>query len=395
MPLSRRRKIGYAAVAVPLALVLAEAGARLVLALRPPAPLVAARVAGGAVGTEWFDLLVPDVGDPAAGARLYLPDPDLFWTLRPGFRADLENVCYGTTDTPVTWRVTIDEHGRRRTGGIDRGGAGPRVVCVGDSVTFGFRVDDDEPFPARLAGALADRGRPGATVFNLGVPGYSSHQGRRLLESALPDLDPDIVLIAFGANDLEADVRSDAAKSARNATLAARAARLVSGLAIVRLVRGRPATERTTPEATPRSRRVAPEETVRNLRGMIRATRAAGATPVLLDLVFVGDLFGATIEQLGREEGCPTLDGRAVLRDALADLLSGRAHAEERAALDRFWSDRVREYRRVYYDAAYYDALFADPVWNGLLRYLLIEPVHPNRLGHRVLAEAIADRLVR
>ncbi len=391
MPMSRRRKLGYSLLAVPLALALAEGAARVALLLRPPAPLEAAAVAGGAVGTRWFELLVEDVGADA-GADLYLPDPDLLWTLRPDFDAELENVGYGTGGDPVTWRVTIDADGRRRTPGST--GDGPRIVCVGDSVTFGFRVGDEAPFAARLPAALAARGRAGATVVNLGVPGYSSFQGRRLLERTLEELRPDVVLIAFGANDLEADVRSDAEKAAANATLAGRAARLVSGLALTRLLRGRPSADRTAPDAAPTARRVAPEETLENLRAMVRAAREVGATPLLLDLVFVGDVYGEALRRLAGQEGCGTLDGRATLRAALDDLLAGRAWTAERTARDRFWAERVVEYRRVYYDAAFYDALFADPVWSGLLRYLLIEPVHPTALGHRVLAEAIADRLV-
>jgi len=77
----------------------------------------------------------------------------------------------------------------------------------------------------------------------------------------------------------------------------------------------------------------------------------------------------------------------------LPQLTPGGALAREAAERDRFWNERVAQYRYVYLEPAVYQSLFADPVWSGLLRYLMIEPVRPNRLGHRLIAEAIAARL--
>jgi len=392
--LPRPRKVLYTAIAVTLVLGLVEAAARVILRLRPPPTLEATRIEFGRVGTSWFDLLAPDVGEPSVGATLYLPDSTLFWRLRPEFEGDLTNVCYATHGAPITWRLSTDAAGRRITppSHDDPDGAGAAtVLCLGDSVTFGFRVSDDETWPARLGAALAARGWPNARCLNLAVPGYSSYQGRRVLDQALADTKPDIVLIAFGANDLEADARSDARKGAANARLPARLGRLVAGLGITRLLRGAPSAARTDPASAAASPRVSAVEYVENIRAMVRAARAARAEPILLDLVFLAETWRPSLEQVAREEKCRLLDGRVRLRDALDDLLAGRRFTDERAELDAFWTTELAQYRRVYYDASFYDALFADPIWSQLLRYLMIEPVHPNALGHQVLAEAIAE----
>src|SRR5581483_189566 len=59
-----------------------------------------------------------------------------------------------------------------------------RIVCLGDSITFGFNVDQDETFPRRLERLLNQRhpGHP-VEVVNTAVPGWSWLQGLRFYET--------------------------------------------------------------------------------------------------------------------------------------------------------------------------------------------------------------------
>lgn len=77
-----------------------------------------------------------------------------------------------------------------------------RIVCLGDSWTFGSNVDQNEAYPQQLT-ALLERNFPRASfeVLNLGVMGYSSYQGLQLLKRQAFDFDPDLVLIGFAMND--------------------------------------------------------------------------------------------------------------------------------------------------------------------------------------------------
>jgi len=78
-----------------------------------------------------------------------------------------------------------------------------RVLCLGDSVTYGIWLDDrGQSFPAqleRLWNASGDR-RP-IEVFNLGYPGTNSSQTRRDLPRMLSTFQPDAVVVMVGAND--------------------------------------------------------------------------------------------------------------------------------------------------------------------------------------------------
>lgn len=70
---------------------------------------------------------------------------------------------------------------------------GPCVLCVGDSVTFGWGVEDEESWPAQLAERLRDRS---AQVHNAGVPGQPLAPMRNYLARFAPALRPDIILVA-------------------------------------------------------------------------------------------------------------------------------------------------------------------------------------------------------
>lgn len=76
-----------------------------------------------------------------------------------------------------------------------------RVVCLGDSSTFGMNVDGANNYPRLLAERL-DNAFPGRfEVINLGVPGYTGRQGLELPRRTGLACDPDLVTFGFGTND--------------------------------------------------------------------------------------------------------------------------------------------------------------------------------------------------
>lgn len=77
-----------------------------------------------------------------------------------------------------------------------------RILVLGDSFAFGFGVEDDETFAARLAGALAPPpGFERVEVLNAGVAGWSADQYLLFLETRGFALEPDLVLLAVTEND--------------------------------------------------------------------------------------------------------------------------------------------------------------------------------------------------
>ncbi len=129
-----------------------------------------------------------------------VPDPRLGYANEPGFDGR-----FGvTTRTRVRidasgFRVPVDERSSETSGNVTREDQRPwRIVCLGDSCTFGFDVEAREAYPELLEARLQEKaGARGVEVFNAGVIGYSTRHGRRLLEERILPLRPDVVTIAY------------------------------------------------------------------------------------------------------------------------------------------------------------------------------------------------------
>jgi len=141
----------------------------------------------------------------AEQSSIFEGDPLLLWRLKP-------NLDHAIWDYTV---VSTNAEHFRADYSIGRKPAGAfRVVCLGDSVTFGYRVppvwpdkpkDYDpewQPFPMLLEKELR-KANPNRQieVFPMAVPGYTSHQGLAWLRRDIDYLKPDMVIASFGWND--------------------------------------------------------------------------------------------------------------------------------------------------------------------------------------------------
>jgi acyl-CoA thioesterase-1 len=73
------------------------------------------------------------------------------------------------------------------------------IVALGDSLTAGLGLAQDQSFPAQLEATLAERGIE-VNVINAGVSGDTAAAGLARLDWALPD-DASAVIVELGAND--------------------------------------------------------------------------------------------------------------------------------------------------------------------------------------------------
>jgi len=89
-----------------------------------------------------------------------------------------------------------------------------RILCIGDSSTFGSNVDQNQSYPAQLEKILNQCNNNRIyRVINAGCEGYTSFQVMRLLECKGSFIKPDFVVITCGLNDsidrIESDLMSD------------------------------------------------------------------------------------------------------------------------------------------------------------------------------------------
>jgi len=75
----------------------------------------------------------------------------------------------------------------------------PLVAFLGDSLTSGWHLEEEQAYPALIAKELSSRGVP-VRLLNAGVSGDTSAGGRRRLSWVLKQK-PHIVVVALGAND--------------------------------------------------------------------------------------------------------------------------------------------------------------------------------------------------
>ena len=138
-------------------------------------------------------------------ATIFEGDPLLLWRLK----ANLDHVVWDFT------KLSTNAQHLRSDRPLQTKQAGTvRIVCLGDSVTFGYRVptvwperpnDYDRqalPFPMLLEKELrAANPNRQIEVVTMAVPGYTSHQGLAWLRRDIDRLKPDLLTISFGWND--------------------------------------------------------------------------------------------------------------------------------------------------------------------------------------------------
>jgi len=298
------------------------------------APLDVLRLAG-----------LPNRGEPAT-----LWDRDLLYRLRP--------------DTLMFNAYRINRLGYR---GPDVDAIKPpdtlRIVCTGDSSTFGMGVADDETWPARLADMLEVllEGARHVEVINAAVPGYSTEQNRRQVERDLLALQPDVLIVCPTAqNDLRWQVNAgDAAALDGNTHWR----RLLDQSHLLRLVRGGGLRDafhvsgRRDPDTPGARPRVTPAEFEANLQRMSEAALEHNVLPVLL----------VTEHSEWRESIDPAIDASEDTVVRIADE-SGALAADAREAFAGYAPYPM------FSDGIHFTELGQQLVANAALRALLQQP---------------------
>jgi lysophospholipase L1-like esterase len=121
-------------------------------------------------------------------------DPETYWLYRP----QQEGFVWLGGNTFRSPPVRINNLGLRGRD-IDLADHRRRILTLGDSLTFGSGVRDDETFSAVLEREL---GPEQVQVMNAGVPGYGLFQEAALLRRLGPLLRPEVVIVTIPTGDI-------------------------------------------------------------------------------------------------------------------------------------------------------------------------------------------------
>jgi lysophospholipase L1-like esterase len=299
-------------------------------------------------------------------------DPLLLWRLKP-------NLDHAVWDFTVLSTNSAHLRSQRPSEGMEPKQPGTiRIVCLGDSVTFGFRVPvvwpdkpteyDPEwlPYPMLLEKQLrAANPNRKIEVITMAVPGYTSHQGLAWLRRDIDQLQPDLLTVSFGWNDASlSDVPDrDAIKTNWSAVAVrwlmdhSQAFAHATSWLRTREAKKELAARQTQPQAKP----------------MVAYPSPRVSQPEYLENMLA-------IERLGQQHGSAVIVIAAPYRDYSREAPEADLMLQYRGALKSTMQQRgipfleVRELTE--------EAFPSNEGWFG-------ERIHPNHMGHRLMASEL------
>lgn len=300
-------------------------------------------------------------------------DPLLLWRLKP-------NLDHAVWDFTVL--STNSDHLRSQEAGRALEPKQPgaiRIVCLGDSVTFGYRVPvvwpdkpteyDHEwlPYPMLIEKQLR-AANPNRTieVITMAVPGYSSHQGLAWLTRDIDKLEPDLVTVSFGWNDASVSDAPDREAIKTNWSAVGVRWLVDHSQAFAHVTRWLRARERAKLQAAALNNQPGQPQVYK--RPVARVSQEE----------YLSNM--AAIAQLARQRGARVIVIAPPYRDRSSDAPEAESMLQYRLALGATMRQRgvpfleLRELTE--------EAYPSNEGWFG-------ERIHPNHMGHRLLASEL------
>lgn len=294
------------------------------------------------------------------GLLILAPDKELIWRNRPSLKRRYVNIFRpihtdeerlalfrrfwpslpAGLESGDSWDISLNSEGfRDHEAPARRQSSAFRIVCLGDSWTFGMNAEQDQTYPRRLSAALQQE-FPGSQfeVLNRGVLGYSSYQGVQLMRDKIMTLHPDVVVIAFAMNDSKVSGHRDKDLAAWEHHLPwkEQVLRLVKQSETYRLLEYLALVLREHPhpigfylkgaadsasnmaidfEKLDQWTRVGLRDYRENIREMVRLARSHGSHVILLyNELWENGLYLNVLQAISNEDHVPLVDGNAIVR---------------------------------------------------------------------------------
>jgi len=302
-------------------------------------------------------------------------EPDLGYRLRPGLDTRARGVhvatnARGLRGPEVTATPQPGVH---------------RVLVLGDSVAFGFRLEHADTFPVRLAHELEARDGGWWEVLNAGVEGYNTVNQLAYLRTSLLELAPETIVLVFNLNDYDHGpvvgplgvLTLDQSQRVRSDSIANRSEFYLL-LRWLLVTRGQPIGDAPAPPATPDAGAGAAgfsqfDRYVSNLRKQYYRAPDDARWPAMVDAL-------RAIARLCRERG---------IRLVVAIVPDGDQVGVE--ATDLGPQQKLAEVCR----ELALDCLDLHPAFVAAARApLFLDIMHPNADGQRLMAREVATHLL-
>jgi lysophospholipase L1-like esterase len=268
-----------------------------------------------------------------------------------------------------------------------------RIICMGDSTTFGWGIGNPLTYPEFLESKLKKAFiNKKIEVLNFGVPGYSSRQGLVLLkDEVIPRYSPDLVIIGYGINDvLTAYVPDEFTIHRRN--IFYKMDGVLQNFAIYRALKNfsfRLSTKNQNQSSAQLQSRVSKEETQKNLESINELASKNGIKAIYLNMI--------PSEELKFKVSESKKDDMTSRHEALEDFYNSKdfCHIDIASLLIENF-DRVKTDPRFKTRIEFYKEYFGSYVFNSSpMYYLYVDYLHPNSIGNELIADTILEKVIK
>lgn len=301
--------------------------------------------------------------------------------LRPNLDAHVVNPFNPIeAEKGVTFHLTSNADGFRGRAFASKTPAALRVVSIGDSSTFGFGVDTEWTYQRLLESRMTGSGYP-TEVMNLGIPGQTTRHGLGVLKHYGLELQPDVVIVSFGANDGRLTPRNAEEELAVDETFLGGLRWTMLELRTFQLMRRlifslydpfKPSSSGGQ-EVSPARRRplvkaVTHADYSANLEKIHRMAGEAGAKTLFLSICTPDD-YVIEMQRTAERLKIPFVNAGAIFRERIDDIIAGKVYPEQ-----------VKFYKEIYGEKVMSD---------NWLYYVTTDGCHPNRVGMSLIADAL------
>lgn len=305
----------------------------------------------------------------------YRSDEVLGYLLQPDIRKTVRNYSSNfLVDKMPEWTLISNAAGFRIGDASPVSREQGRVHVLGDSSSFGWGVEFEETYGSVFTEHLnASRRKDKGTyrLLNHSMPGFSSLQGRNLLQRLDDILPGDWVLISFGWNDSYYSSETDRIRQEHRQSAFGRLRAFFKRFLFYRGLESFLIGNLEVHEGVPNAgQRVPVNEYKKNLTAMVADVKSRGANPVLLSICNF-DVYPEAIRSVATKMSVPFFDFPNQVRPLLSQV-----------------PERFGEQLADYYDA-YGEWMEKDQ------NFIVLFPdyCHPNRIGHRLLGDVVFDVL--
>jgi len=302
----------------------------------------------------------------------YEPDLRYGYLLKPNLQLTVSN--YSSTvfiDNLSSWTIKSDSNGNRIALDYSKdeysGAEGRTLHILGDSSSFGWGVNFEDSYPQKLQEKLKQSSKFSKLVVkNYSTPGFTSYQGRLMLDERVKVKKGDIVIVSFGGNDSYPATKSDRLHfQTRNSFLG----KINWSLNQLKFYKGLQAILRHLPEravSETKNRRVPLEEYQENLKAIFKSILSDGGTPIFVNICNAGK-YGGAAEKTAKSLHVPFYNFPENFKPYLSKI-----------------HDLYPEKFVSYFEA--YGKLIEK---EAQLVFLFPDLCHPNSIGHELMADIL------